>query len=83
MSSSSQGPHSTEWKILYRAAIYETNDYELPKRISDAENAIIQRMREIFRENGVDAEAEREALDDALYALRAWKIALENRTRAA
>lgn len=83
MAGDSRRPHSTEWKILCRAAIFETNDRELEKRISDAEEAIVERMRDLFRETGADAEAEREALDDALYALRAWKTALENRTHAA
>jgi hypothetical protein len=46
------------------------------KRLSDAEDAIVQRMRELFRETGTDVEEERGAIDDAMYALRALKIAL-------
>jgi hypothetical protein len=83
MADDSQSPHSPEWKILYRATIFETNGSERAKRISDAEKAIVERMRELLRETGADVEGEREAMDDALYALGAWKIALENKTHAA
>jgi hypothetical protein len=77
-------PYASEWRVLYRAAIFsEANDYEMVNRIADAEDAIVERMRELLRDTGADAEGEREALNDALYALRAWKIALENRTYAA
>lgn len=55
----------------------------MAQRLSEAEDVIVERMREIFRENGPDAEEEREALDDALYALRAWRVALEKNTHAA
>jgi hypothetical protein len=40
-------------------------------------------MRELLRETGVDVEEERGAMDDAMYALRALKIVLEQKTRAA
>jgi hypothetical protein len=78
-----KNPYPTGWRVLYRAAIFETNSRVLAKRLSDAEGAIVERMRELFRETGADAEGEREAMDDAMYALRAWKIALEQKTRAA
>ena len=76
----SQNPNPTEWRVLYRAAISETNRYE---RSSEAEEAIVERMRELFRETGAEAGAEREAMDYAMYALRARKLALEKRTHAA
>jgi hypothetical protein len=69
--SDSQNPYPREWRILYRAAISETNPHEMSKKISDAEEVIVERVRETFRETGLDAQAEREALDDAIYALRA------------
>jgi hypothetical protein len=79
-----QNRYPSEWRVLYRAAIFaEVNDSEMVNRIADAEDAIVERMRELLRDTGADAEGEREALNDALYALRAWKIALENRTHAA
>jgi len=61
MAGDSQGLRPTNWRIAYRAALREANDSVLPKRISDAEEAIVQRTQEIFRETGVDAVAEREA----------------------
>jgi hypothetical protein len=80
--SDSQNPSPREWRIKYRAAIFETNSPEPMKRLSDAEDAIVQRMRELFCETGTDVEEERGAMDDAMYALRALKIALEQKTRA-
>jgi ornithine cyclodeaminase/alanine dehydrogenase-like protein (mu-crystallin family) len=79
----SQNPNPADWRVLYRAAISETNRYEIAKRSSEAEEAIVERMRELFRETGAEAGAEREAMDYAMYALRAWKLALEKRTHAA
>jgi hypothetical protein len=65
MKSDSQNPHHTEWRVLYRAVILETNSFKKTKRISEAEEAIIERMRELFREAGTEVGAEREAMDDA------------------
>ena len=81
--SDSQNPSPREWIVKYRAAIFESNSPELMKRLADAEHAFVQRMRELFRETGTDVEEEREAMDDAMYALRALKIALERKTHAA
>ena len=58
-----------DWKLLYLAAIGEKDKSALAKRISDAEHAIFLREREIFY-TGTTLE-EKEALEDALYALRA------------
>jgi len=74
---------SKDWRLLYRAAIFETNSLQKANRISDAEEAIVERMRELFRETGADVAEERDAMDNALYALRAWKSALEMRNHAA
>ena len=58
-----QNPYPTDWRVLYRAAIFsKTNSYEMAKRISDAEEAIVERMRELFRESRADAQGEREKL---------------------
>lgn len=73
---------TTSWKYLYRAAVFETNKHLMPMRISDAEDAIVQRIRQVSHANGFDVELEREALDDAMYALEAWRTALEQRTLA-
>lgn len=69
-------PDHTDWKTLYRAAILETNRTVLPTRISVAEAAVIERGREIFYAGGPSDEAE--ALEDALYALRAFKSAWDH-----
>src|SRR5690349_1255903 len=52
----------TNWKVLYRAAILETNTAMIPQRISEAELAVLAREREIFYGAG-DSE-EKEALED-------------------
>jgi hypothetical protein len=44
--------HRTEWRPLYRAAILETNKSMLPLRVSEAEEAVIERGREIFTITG-------------------------------
>ena len=62
-----------DWKTLYRAAILETNKWVLPQRVSEAENAALLRRREIFYAAGTPEE--RESLEDALYALRAFRTA--------
>lgn len=59
------------WKALYRAAIFEQNTSILPQRVSEAENAVIARTRELFHKSGV--REERDELDGALYALRAFR----------
>jgi hypothetical protein len=71
------------WKYLYRAAVFETHKRLMLMRISEAQNTIVDRINELSHETGFDVELEREALDDALYALAAWRTALEQRTDAA
>ncbi len=66
-------PCLNRWKTLYRAAILETNNMLLPQRVSEAEEAVRERGREIFYGNGTPEE--KEALEDALYALRAFRTA--------
>jgi hypothetical protein len=64
------------WKTLYRAAILETNKRVLPQRVSEAEEAVRARGREIFYGGG--SSEEKEALEDALYALRAFRTAWQH-----
>jgi hypothetical protein len=64
------------WKTLYRAAILETNKAILPQRVSEAEEAVKTRGREIFYGKGTAEEEE--ALDDALYALHAFRTAWQH-----
>ena len=66
-------PERIDWRALYTAAILETNKRVLPQRVSDAEAAVIARRREIFYADGTPEE--KEALEDALYALHAFRTA--------
>ena len=64
------------WRDLYLAALMEADKEKTPVRIADAEHAILNRARELFNASG-DNIQEEEALDDALYALRALKNCLQ------
>lgn len=66
----------TEWRSLYRVAILETDKSTLPLRVSEAEEAVIERRREIFYDHGTPEE--KDALEDALYALRVYRSALQH-----
>ena len=63
----------TDWRTLYRAAILESNKEVLPQRVSQAEEAATARRREISYADGTPEE--REALEDALYTLQAFRSA--------
>jgi hypothetical protein len=76
-------PDAQRWRAAYRAAVLEPKRCTIPQRLSEAEEAIVARRRELIQESGVEAEIERNALDDALYSLRALGYAVENATRAA
>src|SRR5579864_663561 len=67
----SQNPHPRDWRILYRVAIFERDSRVIEKGLSDAEDAIVWRTRELYQETGAAVETERGALDDANYALEA------------
>jgi hypothetical protein len=66
------------WKTLYQAAILETNKGLLPQRVFEAEEAVKARGREIFYGDGTPEEKEAEVLEDALYALRAFRTAWQH-----
>jgi len=69
----------TDWRTLYRAAILETNKKVLPQRVSEAEAAVVTRGREIFYDPAtLDELDEKEALEDALYALRAFRTSWQH-----
>jgi hypothetical protein len=72
-----------EWRAKSRTAILETKTSAIEKELSEAEDAVVTRTRELFRKTGADVELERGALDDAMYSLRALRHALEGKTRAA
>jgi len=66
----------TDWKTLYRAAILEANASIIRQRVTEAEKAVLARQRELFYANGTVEE--KEALEDALYALRAFRTAYQH-----
>ncbi|HVO64813.1 MAG TPA: hypothetical protein VMT53_28080 [Terriglobales bacterium] len=69
--------HSIEkWKVLYRAAILEKNKDIVPQRVSQAEDAVVARVRELFYKPAT--KEERDELEDALYALRAYRSSWEH-----
>lgn len=69
------------WRDLYVAALFETDQTRISARIATAEQAIVTRARELFA-TGNDTIEEDQALDDALYALRALQNCLHLRAAA-
>jgi hypothetical protein len=70
------------WRELYTAALFETDTNQIPDRIAQAEKAIVARSRELFAATS-DTIEEDQALDDALYALRALQSCLQIHAAAA
>jgi hypothetical protein len=70
---------SKNWRDSYRAAVFETDRHKIVKRIAEAEKAIISRGRELF--HSPQSAKEREALDAALYGLRAFRHSLRRYER--
>ena len=70
------------WHVLYHAALFETDRDELPRRIAEAESAILARIRELFS-IATDHIEEDVVLDDALYALRALRTCVLPESNAA
>ncbi len=58
------------WQNLYTAALFEADPAMIQQRITEAENALVLRARELFSAPGDNIE-EQECLDDAMYALHA------------
>jgi hypothetical protein len=78
MSSPVVASHSA-WKNTYTAALLESDRGKVHDRIMIAENEIVKRARLLFELPG-DNSDEAEALDDALYMLRALKSCLKLQT---
>jgi hypothetical protein len=72
MKTPSHLPDTRPWRRLYTAALFEVDGTRLPERIAEAEAALIMRARELFHAPGDNIEEE-EAVDDAMYALRALR----------
>ena len=66
------------WKDLYHAAIHESDMDKLPERITEAESALVIRMRELFY-SCEDKFEEEESIDDALSILHALRGSLKQR----
>ncbi len=73
-------PSQKHWKSLYRAAIFERNRSAIPEGIVEAEQAVLSRARELLQGGG--SREERDALDNALHALRAYRAARERKQAA-
>jgi hypothetical protein len=69
-------PNNESWQKLCEAALLELDSTKLPYRILAAEDAIAKRVKELDEEPG-DHNDEREALDDAAYAMRALRSTLK------
>jgi hypothetical protein len=72
-----------EWRAKCRTAVLETKISAIDQELADAERAISTRRGELAKETGADVEVEREALDDAEYALAGLRTALTHRSDAA
>ena len=66
-----------DWRTLYKAAILETRSTAIKDRVWEAETAVLARAREAFY-SGASLE-EKEALEDALYILRAYRDAWQRK----
>lgn len=71
-----RGLYTHPWKELYQAAIHESDLNKLPERITDAETALVMRVRELFYTSG-DKFEEEESLDDAMFILHALRSSLK------
>lgn len=60
------------WRELYLAALFEPDRTQLQVRIAQAEEALVERARQLFQASG-DSIEEAEAIDDAMYALHALR----------
>jgi hypothetical protein len=60
------------WKNLYVTALLEADVERAPTLIAEAERAIAERARELFKMSGDHIEEE-QMMDDALYALHALR----------
>jgi hypothetical protein len=70
--------YTQSWRDLYQAAIHESDMSKLSERITDAESALVIRMRELFYESG-DKFEEVECMDEALCILHALRNSLKHR----
>ena len=67
------------WQELYKAAVLETDDKNLPNRIRAAKAAIDDRLHELQFDHGGTPE-ERQAITDALGGLNGLRRELQTRS---
>ncbi len=72
---------SRSWRGLYKAALFEPDMSKLASRIEQARNALVLRSQELFA-TSPDYDGETEAIENALYALKALENSLHSNTRA-
>lgn len=68
------------WRGLYNAALFETDESKLPLRIEEARRALIFRSRELFA-TSPNCDGEVQAVEDALYALDALENCMKAHTK--
>lgn len=68
------------WRVLYQAALFETDTSKQPSRIEEAKSALLSRSRQLF-ETFPSSDGEAEAIDNALYALHALENCLTLNTK--
>lgn len=73
-------PSGNRWKELYNAALFETDKNKLSERIAHAEWALTLRARELFHTDSEHFQ-ERQAIDSAINALNALRMATSNGRR--
>jgi hypothetical protein len=80
-----KSPASRYWRALYKGALSEIGKSKLLERIAEAEKAVVLRARELFQAADDNGE-EKEALEEAMYTLRALgaaRAAAESQKRGA
>jgi hypothetical protein len=78
---SSNHAQRPDWRTLYTAAILELNHSKVSQKIIEAENAVVERAKELFQDDRDNSE-EKQALDDATYFLHALRSTLTFNTSA-
>jgi hypothetical protein len=77
----SGSPYRRVWAQFYKAALFELDANKVSDRIAEAETALVERARQLFYSAGGNIEEE-QAVDDAMYGLRALRSAWKGRPNA-
>ena len=72
-------PRAPHWKELYQLAVIELDPAKLSHRVSDARNAILDRIQETI--SVASHYQERQELADALNGLRVLQLQYDRRVR--